>query len=118
MVRSCQAASMVIEAASCCSACGASNPAQARFCNQCTSPLGAASSSSLAHAERKQVTVLFSDLSGFTALTERLDPEETREIMSRVFGHAADIVAPDAAGIVNLKGIRIQRQILPTGQLR
>ena len=84
---------MVIEAASCCSACGASNPAQARFCNQCTSPLGAASSSSLAHAERKQVTVLFSDLSGFTALTERLDPEETREIMSRVFGHAADIVA-------------------------
>ena len=32
--------------------------------------------------------------------------------------HAADIVAPDAAGVVNLKGIRIQRQILPTGQLR
>jgi len=44
-------------------------------------------------AERKQVTVLFSDLTGFTALTERLDPEETRAIMGRIFGCAADVVA-------------------------
>jgi class 3 adenylate cyclase/tetratricopeptide (TPR) repeat protein len=43
-------------------------------------------------AERKQVTVLFSDLVGFTALSERLDPEETRQIMGRVFARAAEIV--------------------------
>ena len=39
------------------------------------------------------MTVLFSDLTGYTALSERLDPEETREIMGRVFGRAAEIVA-------------------------
>ena len=43
-------------------------------------------------AERKQVTVLFSDLSGYTAMTERLDPEEVKEIMARVFGEIAQIV--------------------------
>jgi class 3 adenylate cyclase len=36
--------------------------------------------------------VLFSDLVGFTALSERLDPEETRQIMGRVFARAAEIV--------------------------
>lgn len=46
----------------------------------------------LANAERRQVTVLFSDLTGFTSLTERLDPEETRQIMARIFGSAAEIV--------------------------
>jgi class 3 adenylate cyclase len=33
-----------------------------------------------------------SDLTGYTALSERLDPEETREIMAQVFGRAADII--------------------------
>ena len=76
-----------------CSACGGQNAPEARFCNQCAAPLhGAASAASALDAERKQVTVLFSDLSGYTALSEKLDPEETREIMGRIFGHAADIV--------------------------
>src|SRR3972149_2316447 len=43
--------------------------------------------------ERKQVTVLFSDLSGYTAMSEKLDPEEVREIMSTIFGEVAQIVA-------------------------
>lgn len=29
--------------------------------------------------ERKHVTVLFSDMSGYTAMSERLDPEEVKE---------------------------------------
>lgn len=37
--------------------------------------------------------MLFSDLSGYTSLAERLDPEDTRQIMARVFGCASDIVA-------------------------
>ncbi len=76
-----------------CPACGAGNPRAARFCNQCSKPLGTAQAHAPIGAERKQVTVLFSDLTGFTALSERLDPEETREIMNRVFGLAAEIVA-------------------------
>jgi class 3 adenylate cyclase len=35
--------------------------------------------------ERKQMTVLFTDVSGFTTLSERLDPEEISEIMDRAF---------------------------------
>ena len=42
---------------------------------------------------RKQVTVLFSDLSGYTAMTEKLDPEEVKEIMEKVFGEISKVVA-------------------------
>ena len=35
--------------------------------------------------ERKQVTVLFADVSGFTALSERLDPEDVHQLMNRAF---------------------------------
>lgn len=42
--------------------------------------------------ERKNVTVLFSDLSGYTAMSEKLDPEEVREISSRIFTGIAKIV--------------------------
>src|SRR5438046_2236156 len=35
--------------------------------------------------ERKQVTVLFVDVSGFTSLSERLDPEDVHAFMTRVF---------------------------------
>src|SRR6476646_8822713 len=34
--------------------------------------------------ERRQATVLFSDLSGYTAMNERLDPEEVRAIVARI----------------------------------
>src|SRR4029077_14839288 len=34
---------------------------------------------------RKQVSVMFTDVSGFTAMSERLDPEEVHAIMDRVF---------------------------------
>src|SRR6266850_6765459 len=40
--------------------------------------------------ERKQVTVMFTDVSGFTAMSERLDPEEVHSIMDRAFGVILD----------------------------
>ncbi len=42
--------------------------------------------------ERKHVTVLFSDLSGYTDLSEKLDPEEVKETTSRIFGEISKIV--------------------------
>jgi adenylate cyclase len=36
-------------------------------------------------ADRRQVTVLFADLTGFTALSERLDPEDVRAFQSALF---------------------------------
>ena len=35
-------------------------------------------------AERRQVTVMFSDLVGSTALSARMDPEDLREVISRL----------------------------------
>jgi len=43
-------------------------------------------------AERKHVTVLFSDLSGYTTITEKLDPDEVKKVMSHIFGEIAQIV--------------------------
>jgi class 3 adenylate cyclase/tetratricopeptide (TPR) repeat protein len=42
-------------------------------------------SRSAIEGERRQVTVLFADLAGFTTLAEHLDPEEVHRIMERCF---------------------------------
>jgi len=42
-------------------------------------------SKSAMEGERKRVTVMFADVSGFTAMSERLDPEEVHAIMDRAF---------------------------------
>ncbi|MGD0663449.1 MAG: adenylate/guanylate cyclase domain-containing protein, partial [Syntrophorhabdales bacterium] len=49
-------------------------------------------SGSTVDGERRHVTVLFSDLSGYTAMSEKLDPEEVKEITSHIFGEVAKIV--------------------------
>lgn len=43
-------------------------------------------------SERKNVTILFSDMSGYTAITERLDPEDVKDFMSRIFGEIAQVI--------------------------
>lgn len=45
-----------------------------------------------AEGERKQVTILFADLSGFTALAERTDPETIRAFQNDLFGEMAGVV--------------------------
>jgi class 3 adenylate cyclase/tetratricopeptide (TPR) repeat protein len=67
-----------------CAACGAENREGARFCDAC----GAALDAAPARGQRKVVTVLFCDVTGSTALGERLDPEALRAVMSRYFGTA------------------------------
>jgi class 3 adenylate cyclase/tetratricopeptide (TPR) repeat protein len=66
-----------------CSRCGGENPDDARFCNACGAPLAAATAAP--REVRKTVTVVFSDVSGSTALGERLDPEAVRRVMGRWF---------------------------------
>jgi class 3 adenylate cyclase len=45
-------------------------------------PSGAPGASPEDRAERRQVTVMFSDLVGSTALSARMDPEDLREVIS------------------------------------
>ncbi len=46
----------------------------------------------LKEGERRTVTVLFSDMKGFTALSERSDPEEMDALMTRVFSRFESII--------------------------
>src|SRR5437016_3171026 len=72
-----------------CSQCGAENREGARFCDSC----GAALAEAAAPREvRKVVTVLFCDVTGSTALGERIDPESLRRVMARYFETAKTIV--------------------------
>jgi class 3 adenylate cyclase/tetratricopeptide (TPR) repeat protein len=64
-----------------CPTCGEANSDDARFCSTC----GASLTPDPATPSRKTVTVLFCDLEGFTALTERLDPESLHAVMARYF---------------------------------
>ena len=91
-----------------CPACGARLEAGSRFCDACGSQVGVTAkpgprfespgsytpkhlaekiltSRSALEGERKQVTVLFVDVSGFTSISERLDPEDVHRFMTRAF---------------------------------
>jgi len=81
-----------------CPSCGRTNPPGNKFCDGCGQTLSVPSiiptgRGSAPEAERKHVTVLFSDLSGYTALSENLDPEEVKEITTRIFGEVAQVVS-------------------------
>ncbi len=65
-----------------CSNCGRENPDEAAFCMACAASLAPAPAP---HEQRKTVTIVFCDVTGSTALGERLDPEALRRVMSRYF---------------------------------
>jgi class 3 adenylate cyclase/tetratricopeptide (TPR) repeat protein len=86
-----------------CGSCGEIAPDGARFCMACGLPLegpagpsqsteGPPASASAGPTvapsldERRTVTVLFADLSGYTAIAERLDPESVKRELDRILG--------------------------------
>src|SRR6266566_2379365 len=100
-----------------CAVCGAENPSSKRFCGDCGAALmstGGARASAAARtstptvppvaepsalpppqsssAERRQLTVMFCDLVGSTALAAQLDPEDLREIIAAYRDGVAAIV--------------------------
>ena len=79
-----------------CPECGKTFSFTAKFCDDCGHRLGEVpkteTSLSEPESERKHVTVLFSDLSGYTAMTEKLDPEEVKAIMTRIFGEITWVI--------------------------
>ena len=83
-----------------CPQCTKANPAGSKFCNECGQSLAQSISSSglqgisessqspsmlaepatLSEGERRRATVVFSDLSGYTSMNEKLDPEVVQEL--------------------------------------
>jgi class 3 adenylate cyclase len=106
-----------------CSSCGADQPAGAKFCNECGSPLATGCPVCGASivpgakfcnecgadlrtdevaprvalgtpvASRRITSVLFGDLVGFTPFSEARDQEDVRELLSRYFEECSRIVA-------------------------
>ncbi len=82
-----------------CAQCGVTAPAEARFCMGCGAALDgdspatdAPATGSAAKEERRTVTVLFADLSGYTAISERLDPEAVKALVDRCLGRLGEEV--------------------------
>ncbi|MGH7305381.1 MAG: adenylate/guanylate cyclase domain-containing protein, partial [Candidatus Rokuibacteriota bacterium] len=91
-----------------CAACGTPCEPEFAFCPRCgtarssgtaatnagtgAAPASPAPQSDAREADRRQVTVLFADLSGFTSLAERLDPEEVRAFQNALFGALAQAI--------------------------
>ncbi len=72
-----------------CASCGEENPDEARFCLACGAALA---DGPAVRRSRKTVTVLFGDLSGFTSLGERLDPEALRSLMEEYYALSREVL--------------------------
>jgi class 3 adenylate cyclase/tetratricopeptide (TPR) repeat protein len=76
-----------------CSVCGFPNPQAAKFCFNCGNRMANPDNFSSVEnfgtlsESRKNVAVMFADISGFTSLSERLDPEEVREIINECINY-------------------------------
>ena len=96
-----------------CESCGTEAPDGARFCIACGAPIETAASGEQPAArpsgrataaaegtpppgrgvdERRTVTVLFADLSGYTAVAETLDPESVKRLLERILARLGDEV--------------------------
>jgi class 3 adenylate cyclase len=57
--------------------------------------------------ERKQVTVMYADISGFTPLSENLDPEAVRDLISTYLERLVPIIAKYEGTVDKFMGDRI-----------
>jgi class 3 adenylate cyclase len=79
-----------------CPQCAFENLPEDKFCGECGQKLKedliVEKEAVEAEGERKYVTVLFSDLSGYTAMSEKLDPEEVKEITTNIFSQISNVI--------------------------
>lgn len=85
-----------------CPVCGTVAVPGARFCHNCGAALPAAAA--LPATERRVVTVLFGDLSDFTAWAEDLDPERVGAVTDRVLAALAGAVKTFGGHVDKLTG--------------
>ena len=84
-----------------CPNCGRESEGDFAFCPYCGAELTNAPRS---REQRKTVTVLFCDVTGYTATGERLDPEALRALQSRYFDDAAAVLERHGATVEKFIG--------------
>ncbi len=108
-----------VELAVLCPDCGFANDEDDKFCGGCGALLGGetlppsqpAAGASVdpdplprQEAERRHLTILFCDLVGSTALSERLDPEDLREVIGRFQDACAGVIKDFGGYVARLMG--------------
>src|SRR5262249_39730879 len=89
-----------------CPSCGAENLPRAKFCSECAAPLTRQPASvqpsvsllqpltpARAEAERRQLTVMFCDIVGSTALSTQLDPEDYQAVVRHYHATCDTVIA-------------------------
>ncbi len=69
-----------------CPRCGYNNPETANFCSRCGLQLIKTA------GQRRPVAVIFADISGFTPLAERMDPEEVKDLIDQCLQRLAMVI--------------------------
>ncbi len=111
-----------------CPACGSANPPGSKFCGECGKALTisgpplpsqsdrvteAEKAYIVSEGERRHLTILFTDLTGYTALMERNDPEDVQTMMASITescvriietynGHVERILGDEILGLFGL----------------
>jgi class 3 adenylate cyclase/tetratricopeptide (TPR) repeat protein len=84
-----------------CGNCGRESPDDFAFCPVCGAPLVTPVEP---HEVRKTVTVVFCDVTGSTAMGEKLDPESVRRVMSRYFSEMRTALERHGASVEKFIG--------------
>lgn len=127
-----------------CPHCDFVNPANFKFCGNCGVRFGGGSRAAVTQTmpdtlaqkistlgkqiegERRTVTVLFSDISGYTALAEKLDPEQVYDLIDRtlkaftdeIYAHEGTIDKVMGDGVMALFGAPIAHEDDPMRAVR
>src|SRR5579862_989653 len=80
-----------------CAKCGYANAAGEGFCGGCgqtnSKPAAASAALDKPSDERRHVAILFADLSGFTALSSKLDAEDLRRLVEAFYAKVEGVIA-------------------------
>jgi class 3 adenylate cyclase/tetratricopeptide (TPR) repeat protein len=94
-----------------CPKCGTVVLSSDRFCSECGVELESKypplKIQEEVSSERKHVTALFADISGYTALSERLDPEELKDIVGPLIAEMANVVIKYEGSVEKFGGDQI-----------
>lgn len=84
-----------------CPSCGHKNTDKSKFCRECGAGL---ETGGKRQDELKLVTILFADISGFTAMSGKLSPDEVKEIIDDIFEKLTEAIESERGTVIKYEG--------------